>query len=483
MHTLAAISSRLTEVLCELARVEHLADLGINGPLLASAGADSLFHCLFGRDAIRMAMDLLDDFPSVARSTLVELARLQGVQTNPNSEEEPGRILHEFRRPEDPHAIRLVEAGWEFPYFGAVDTTPNWINLLAAYTWRYGYDILDQRLTDRLWRSITLRDSLLAAAAWIVGRLDDPCGSGFLWVRRSNPNGIANQVWEDSPDSYHHADGAIIDSSTRPYAPIAVQAYAYDALMNAAELLAHSHESLVFEPAWLRDRAARLRARVLAEFWQPDLATFAHAVTAEADGTLRSARVVASAAGHVLDSMLLAGDDAQVFQERLMARMLEPDLLGGAGIRTKSSTAPRFRAGAYHNGSVWPMDTGVIADGLRRWGAVQAADNLESRILAACRLTGCFPEFLRGDEDGRIAVNVNTIDAMVDGAPNRLEQPPQVDQGWTATRVWRILRRRGLVGATTQVKSVTSPATITATAQIASTLTHALRSTITPSRS
>jgi hypothetical protein len=29
-----------------------------------------------------------------------------------------------------------------------------------------------------------------------------------------------------------------------------------------------------------------------------------------------------------------------------------------------------------------------------------------------------------------------------DSIVNRLEQPPQASQGWTATRVWRILRRR-----------------------------------------
>src|SRR3712207_5286626 len=94
-----------------------LGDLGAGGPLLASAGADSLFHCLFGRDSIRMAMDLLADFPAVARSTLVELARLQGVCDNPRGDEEPGRILHEFRHPDDPHAVRLSEL-WDFPYYG-----------------------------------------------------------------------------------------------------------------------------------------------------------------------------------------------------------------------------------------------------------------------------------------------------------------------------------------------------------------------------
>ncbi len=57
----------LVRVLCELGRVDRLRDLGTRGPLVASAGSHSLFHCLFGRDAIRMAMDLLDDFPAVAR--------------------------------------------------------------------------------------------------------------------------------------------------------------------------------------------------------------------------------------------------------------------------------------------------------------------------------------------------------------------------------------------------------------------------------
>jgi glycogen debranching enzyme len=87
------------------------------------------------------------------------------------------------------------------------------------------------------------------------------------------------------------------------------------------------------------------------------------------------------------------------------------------------------------------MDTGVIADGLRRHGYDAQAVDLENRILAGCAAVGGFPEFFRGDEDGRIAVNTTTIDELVDGVLNRLEQPPQPEQGWTATRVWRIVRR------------------------------------------
>jgi glycogen debranching enzyme len=116
--------------------------------------------------------------------------------------------------------------------------------------------------------------------------------------------------------------------------------------------------------------------------------------------------------------------------------------LGGAGVRTKSTSAPRFRAGSYHNGSVWPMDTGVIADGLRKHGARRAADDLDRRTLTACHIARGFPEFLRGEVNGSVAVNTEIVEVIQDGVQNRLEQPPQVNQGWTATRVWRILRRR-----------------------------------------
>jgi glycogen debranching enzyme len=433
----------LVATLCDLGRVERLADLGHNGPLLASAGADSLFHCLFGRDSIRMAMDLLQDFPAVARSTIVDLARLQGVADNPRAEEEPGRILHEHRHPDDPHAQRLA-AFWDFPYYGAVDTTPQWINLLGAYCTQQGLDLLDEGVTDRLWRRLTLRDSLLAGLTWIARRMDDPIGGGYVWVRRANPEGIPNQVWEDSPDSYHHADGSLFDF-TQPYAPIAVQSYAHQALLVGADLLERSPGPLPVDVDALRARAADLRQRVLREFWLEDLGTFAQALTFDPDRRALPARVVASSAGHLLDGRLLEGDDAQAHRDALIARFSQPDLVAGAGVRTKSTGAPRFRAGSYHNGSSWPMDTGVIADGLRRWSQDAAADDLESRILDGCRIAGGFPEFFRGDVDGSVRVNDEILDAMVDGMMNRLEQPPQANQGWTVTRVWRILRRRRLL--------------------------------------
>jgi glycogen debranching enzyme len=279
--------------------------------------------------------------------------------------------------------------------------------------------------------------------------MDDPVCSGYVWVRRANEYGIPNQVWEDSTDSHYHEDGTLLDPR-RAYAPVAVQGYAYDALLGAADLLDLAPGPLVVATATLRGRAARLRRRVLRDFWQPDLGTFAMAMAVDADDSLRPVRVVASSAGHLLVSRLLEGADATPKRERLIKRMVQPDMLSGAGIRTKSTGAARFRAGSYHNGSSWPMDSGVIADGLRRWGHVAAARDLDRRILAGCAAIGGFPEFFRGEPDGRLCVNREIVDAVVDGVPNRLEQPPQAKQGWTATRVWRILRRHDALPAEVQ---------------------------------
>ncbi len=438
----------LAQVLIGLGKVDKLADLGNEGPLLASAGEDSLFHCLFGRDAIRMALDLLDDWPAVARTTIVELARLQGVRHDPRAEEEPGRILHEDRSEDDPYRARL-EAHWRLPYYGAVDSTPQWVNLLVAYCLRPGGEdeaavLLGTTIVDRLGRHLPLVNSLLAALDWIASRLKDPRGGGYLWVQRATPDGIANQVWEDSADSYYYADGTLLDPS-QPYAPVAVQGYAYDALVGAADLLERYSAGTRDVVAGLRTRSADLRARFLREFWQPDLGTFALALTFNGGGASRPARVVASSPGHLLASRLLDGDDVAPRRAQLMQRLFADDLLAGAGIRTRALGSARFRAGSYHNGSTWPMDTGVIADGLRRHGEHARADDLDDRILAGCAAVGTFPEFFRGDPDGSLTVNTSVLDEIVDGTLNRLEQPPQANQGWTITRVWRILRRLGLI--------------------------------------
>jgi glycogen debranching enzyme len=55
------------------------------------------FHALFGRDSLITSLQVLAERPDVARATLRALAALQGTVDDPDTDEEPGKIVHEYR--------------------------------------------------------------------------------------------------------------------------------------------------------------------------------------------------------------------------------------------------------------------------------------------------------------------------------------------------------------------------------------------------
>ena len=199
--------------------------------------------------------------PAVARATVLELARLQGIRDNPRGDEEPGRILHEHRAPDDPHAARLGEH-WDFPYYGAVDSTPQWINLVVALCAREGRAILSAELTDRRGQPRTVRDALGDAIAWLLRRLDDPIGAGFVWVRRASPHGIQNQVWEDSGTRTTTRMGRSSTSRARTRRSPSRGTHMTPCSARPACWRTAPTADAPW-PRMLRARAARLRARVL----------------------------------------------------------------------------------------------------------------------------------------------------------------------------------------------------------------------------
>jgi glycogen debranching enzyme len=377
-----------------------------------------------------MALDLLDDFPAVSAATIVALTSLQGVCSSARSEEEPGRILHEAQC--DP-AHRNPD--WDYPYYGTIDATPLYIKLIGDHVRRHGPRILDRRIQHRTGDWIDVRVGLERALAWLLARLSR---FGYLYMSRAQPAGIVNQVWPDSYDAFYFEDGSIFDLDL-PRAPVCVQGYAYDALLDGAELT-----RAPMRAEHLRAAAARLRGEVLGQFWRPDLRMFSLALAHDRSG-VRPSLVGASDAGHLLASHLLDGPDTALHREVLRDRLFSPEILAAAGLRLRATSSPRFHPGAYHNGSVWPMDTGSIAEGLRRHGYDAEADELEERILRACAHVGYLAEFFRGDPGERVRVNVRVVKGYADGVYRTVEQPPQRTQGWTASRVWRIMRRRGQI--------------------------------------
>lgn len=405
-----------------------------------------LYEVVFGRDSLRVALELITSYPGLARSTTLRLAQLQGVEYNQEREEEPGRILHEARDKNDKRAQQISkQLGWGWPYYGSVDATPEFVRTLTAYCRKSeeSYRFLSTKFTDRAGTQRDMAYALDMALAWIVNRLDSN-NEGLLEYQSVLPQGIENQVWKDSPDAYHHADGTMANHD-KGIASIEVQVTVYDALLDAAELYERAYDDQD-QASKFRQRAEQLGDTILDVFWTEDKGGyFVLGTDRDNNDRLRQLKIRTSNMGHALNSRLLEGDDVERLHKReaVIRHVLSPEMLNISGIRTLANDEIRFRAGAYHNGSVWLWDTHHIAKGLRRHGHVDAANELDRRMLHVIEVTKLFPEYVRGGNDLLPRINEHTI-VVWDKAMKRemtIEQPPQEVQAWTVAAILAIKKR------------------------------------------
>ncbi len=314
-----------------------------------------LYVAPFGRDACITALEALMLTPRFAAGTLRSLAEHQGAVIDPSRDEEPGKILHEVRVGELARLGIVPHAR----YYGSVDSTPLFVMLFAAaMRW------LDD---DMLYRD--LLPHVRHALDW-CDRYGDADGDGYIEYGRHARHGAVNQGWKDSGDSLHHPDGSPV---ARPVALVEVQGYVVAAKRWLAAVVGARGEG-----AWaaqLGDEADALTAKIERDFWLPDEACYAYAL----DRDKRPVRTVVSNAGH-----LLLGDVPSPARARLLARrLMQPDLRSGWGIRTLSTHAARYNPDSYHNGSIWPHDNALIALGMARAGARDAATTVVHEVLGA----------------------------------------------------------------------------------------------------
>ncbi len=439
-----------------LTRANEPGEIGKAGPAVAALARTlhdhetpehlRLYEVVFGRDSLRVAIDLISSYPELARSTTLRLAELQGLEDNHEREEELGRIVHEARDPDDPIAKQLTSRrGWGWPYYGSVDATPEFIRTLTAYCKRSeeNYGFLSQEYNDLHGNRQTISHALELALLWIERRLASNL-EGILEYRSTLPYGIENQVWKDSWDAYHHADGTIANHK-KGIASIEVQVTTYDALLDAAEL----YEDVLDDSdraKELRQRAEGLKTAIFTHFWVDEKGGyFALGTDRDDDGNLRQLKVRTSNMGHTLNSRLLQGDDPTVanMREAVIGQILSPDMLNVSGVRTLARDEVRFRPGAYHNGSVWLWDTHHIAKGLRRLGYLTEANDLDLRMLRAVNQTRMFPEYVRGDDVSITTINTQSIILWddVNKRENHIEQPPQEVQAWTVAAILATKKR------------------------------------------
>ena len=224
---------------------------------VVAAGAP-WFMTLFGRDSLITSwMTMLVD-PDLALGTLQTLARFQGSEVDPRTEEEPGRILHEMRFGE---TASLALGGGRI-YYGTVDATPLFVMLVGELSrWGNRRDEVDALLpaADR-------------ALEWIT-EYGDNDGDGYVEYQRTTDHGLQNQGWKDSWDSMRFADGTL---AATPIALCEVQGYVYAALVARVALRDRGRR-----PRARRDRCAtradELKRRFNEDFWvdAPDGGYFA----------------------------------------------------------------------------------------------------------------------------------------------------------------------------------------------------------------
>jgi glycogen debranching enzyme len=354
------------------------------------AGDPGRFHALFGRDSLIFALQVLRVRPDVAPATLRALAARQGTVGDPEIEEQPGKILHEYR---SVVPAWLIEKGWPVRqggtcYYGTSDAT-SWFLILLEATG-------DARLRDEL------RDSWRAAAGWLERALE--AGHGFVRCGpRRFPVGLAQQGWRDSQDpaADESGSGIVREDGSMPDAPLA-DADSQAAALAALDALTRLDAA---RPEHWAAMAELLRRRIQETFTPDVMALDGH-------------DALVSGAGSQLGWLLWSGALDGAAADAAIERLTRPDVLTPFGVRTLAETHPAFLPHGYHRGGVWPFDNWFAWGGLRRYGADEHAEKIRGGVRRALAVLGRYPELYAVDRDGELrAVPVaNRVQAWTVGA-------------------------------------------------------------------
>lgn len=331
------------------------------GRRLVAAGIP-WFVALFGRDSLVAGHQARAFLPSQMLDTLAALAARQGRVSDPGNEEQPGKIAHEVRLTPRAWLGEGTAAGAR-PYYGSIDATPLFL-ILYGTALRWGAP--RAALTELL-------PAARAALEWMRGP-GDPDGDGLLEYRSTAGRSLRNQGWKDSENAVQFPDGTLADG---PIAMVEVQGYAHRARRELAEVLRHLGDEAGADA--LEAEAAALRALIRDRFWVAGTGGEPGFFALALDGGKRRVDSVASNMAHLLWCDVPSDEEAVQVARHLAA----PDMASGWGLRTLSNAMAGFNPISYHVGSVWPHDTAIACEGLRRYGLDEPALTLADDLISA----------------------------------------------------------------------------------------------------
>jgi len=320
------------------------------------------FLYLFGRDSLIFSWQLLDFNPDFAKKHLEILSNLQGKKIDPQKDEEPGKILHQYYYRKRKGYQKLP---FKLPYYGSIDST----SLFLILFYFYYKKTKDVDFIKKHWKNILL------SLHWIF-HYGDRDNDLFLEYKRKRKTGLFHQGWKDSFNNHLKI--------SPPVAIVEVQGYQYLALTKIAELADLLFNDKLLATSLLK-RAKKLKKKFNNKFWMKKEKYFSLAL----DKYKRQKKSITSNPGHLLFTDICENKKIAL----IVKRLFQPDLFTPYGIRTLSSKDPDFNPFSYHLGSIWPHDNWIIAQGLKKLGYKKEYKKVRNSILNAFKKFGKIPEY------------------------------------------------------------------------------------------
>ncbi|HXS14662.1 MAG TPA: hypothetical protein VN711_00865 [Candidatus Saccharimonadales bacterium] len=414
-----------------------------------------------------------------------------------------------------------------FTYYGSYDVTPETLNLIADVAKQDGTILSEKVKNEDRGRYISIKESARQGIQWIQdrvlygptttpqndivqkflrkanlsrvlptyhhrvlhpidmlkNRIVPPLRKSkrvrLLEFQRINQHGITYQGWMDGGTSLIHSTlglEGILANHTGPIATIETQAAAFDAFMNAAYLFPRKEKHFT-------RLAEELRKNVLEYFWMDDLAYFGMGVDRDNKDKLRLIQTLGANGAEILNTSFfdnLANSEKQKYLTGIVKMIFSKEFLTPAGIRTRAKSQaflsdispqgnqPNSLSDYWdYQGSEtsWIVQTGRIAEGLRRQGFYSLSEQLENRILNTVHIFGYNLEYVYVGARGFLE-NVVAYNIQEKGTPQAVSPQtkiveiaatniPEFTQTWTASKVAAILHRRMSLAVQPQTKKGT----------------------------